>query len=191
MTAGAEYRRLSQSLEQAGVIVTLPELHGGMCGAMCIGGRPASGEWLEDYVHDLALDDAAAERVDAELDQVELTTWKQLSEDDFEFEPLLPDDDAPLEEQVAALAAWCHGFLAGLGGAGLQLSTRDLDEGGVREIVADFAEISRAGLSEEERADRDEAGFALAELKEYVRVGAQLVFEAFAEERRPPAREIH
>lgn len=191
MTAGAEYRRLSESLERAGIVVALPELHGGMCGAMCMGGRPASGEWLEDYVHDLALDDVSAERVDAELDEVELVTWKQLSEREFDFEPLLPDDEAPLEEQVAALAAWCHGFISGLGGAGLQFSARDAERGGVQEIVADFAEISRAGLSEEEQSDQDEAGFALAELKEYVRVGAQLVFEAFAEERPVPEQEIH
>ncbi|HEY8519769.1 MAG TPA: UPF0149 family protein [Gammaproteobacteria bacterium] len=187
----ADYRTLRDSLERAGVLLALPELHGGMCGAMCIGGREASNAWLEDCVRGVGVDGPTAERISEQLDDVELATWQQLSGSEMQFEPLLPDDDAPLEEQVEALAAWCQGFLAGLGGAGLRLERGQGTQGEVEEIVADFAEISRAGVTGEERGNLDEAGFALAELKEYVRVGAQIVFDAFADRRSSPSQEIH
>ena len=38
-----------------------------------------------------------------------------LADRELEFAPLLPDDDAPLDEQVQALALWCQGFLSGVG----------------------------------------------------------------------------
>jgi uncharacterized protein YgfB (UPF0149 family) len=59
------------------------------------------------------------------------------------------------------------------------------------EILADFGEISRAGIDEEYEADRDTADFALAELKEYARVSTQIVFESLAERRAAAARDVH
>ena len=38
-----------------------------------------------------------------------------LDDGELKFEPLLPSDDAPLAEQVEALAVWCQGFLSGVG----------------------------------------------------------------------------
>jgi uncharacterized protein YgfB (UPF0149 family) len=68
--------------------------------------------------------------------------------------------------------------LSGLGfGAGTAAESLD---GGLTEILEDFAEISRAGLSGEDREDPDQADFALAQLKEYVRVSVQIVFEELA-----------
>ena len=60
----------------------------------------------------------------------------------------------------------------------------------IAEVVGDFTEISRAGLSEDEAAGRDQADFALAELREYVRAGVQMVFEELAP-RREAAQDKH
>ena len=54
---------------------------------------------------------------------------------DMEFEPLLPDDEAPLEERTAALAQWCQGFLYGLGSGsitGCERAARRGRRGGAR-----------------------------------------------------------
>ena len=59
------------------------------------------------------------------------------------------------------------------------------------EILADFSEISRAGVDDQDDEDRDTADFALAELKEYARVSTQIVFEDFAERRAAAARDVH
>jgi uncharacterized protein YgfB (UPF0149 family) len=118
------------------------------------------------------------------------------------FEPLLPNDDAPLAEQAQALAAWCQGFLAALGESAPEVAResaprpaaeRDSQEvqANLAEILADFAEISRAGVSDDDAADRDQADFALAELKEYTRMSAQIVFEELRARREALSREVH
>ena len=61
----------------------------------------------------------------------------------------------------------------------------------VAEILSDFAEMSRAGIDDEDVTDRDRADFALAELKEYVRVSVQIVFEQLADRREAAARDAH
>jgi uncharacterized protein YgfB (UPF0149 family) len=189
-----DYDSLRDSLAQAGAVVTLAELHGGVCGALCAGGAPAAAYWLEDCLDDQELD--ATEELGASLASFVAASSRMLEETGFEFEPLLPDDDAPLEEQVQALALWCHGFVTGLGANAPELAASGVrasdsgEAGAIAEVLGDFTEISRAGLSEDEADGRDQADFALAELREYVRAGVQMVFEELAP-RREAARDRH
>ncbi|HZF29008.1 MAG TPA: UPF0149 family protein [Gammaproteobacteria bacterium] len=214
----AEYDALHDSLVHAGVVLALPELHGGICGALCAGGTDAALRWLEQALDDdqSADDDAAsiAPLRDALHELVE-ASFRMLDGESLAFEPLLPNDDALLEEQVQALAEWCQGFLAALGenapevagdggSAKRQRPSERTSEGepaaehdsqgasaDVVEILEDFAEISRAGLTEDEAADRDQADFALAELKEYARVSTQIVFEELRPRRAAQSRDVH
>jgi uncharacterized protein YgfB (UPF0149 family) len=196
------YDALRDSLLHAGAVLPLPELHGGICGALCASGPSAARTWIDEGL----TGDVAAENADAvreSLHELVAASAATLAGTELDFEPLLPADAAPLEEQVAALASWCHGFLGGLGFAAPDLDVRVLERGTdgdtaaaqVAEICADFAEISRAGLTQEEADAADQAGFALAELREYVRVGAQLVYEELAERRARAAatapRDLH
>ena len=188
-----DYDSLRDSLAQAGAVVALAELHGGVCGALCAGGAHAAEHWLEDCLEDQELD--ASDELGASLENVVAASERMLEESEFTFEPLLPDDDASLEEQVQALALWCHGFVTGLGAnapelAGGTRAAKDGDAGTVAEVVGDFTEISRAGLGDDEEAGREEAGFALAELREYLRAGVQMVFEELAP-RREAAQDKH
>jgi uncharacterized protein YgfB (UPF0149 family) len=57
--------------------------------------------------------------------------------------------------------------------------------------LRDFAEISRAGLSDDEAEGRDNPDFALAEIHEYVRVSAQIVFEELTPLRAAAERDVH
>src|SRR5690606_3756028 len=115
------------------------------------------------------------------LHAVELETWRRLNETNMAFEPYLPGDEQPLDAQVRGLASWCHGFLSGLGLGGLTIDGSTDEDGTVAEIANDFAEISRAELGPEDDEDPEQAGFALAELKEYVRVSVQLLFEQYGD----------
>lgn len=173
-----QYESLQRQLEDAGVVTSLAELHGGMCGTMCIGGIAATQRWLDDCLEDWRL--AESERVNSALRGLELDAWRRLTSTDMSFEPLVPGDDQSLEAQVRGLALWCHGFLTGLGFGGVKAGGEGARPSEtVEEIAKDFSEISRAGLSDDEEEEAEEAGFALAELKEYVRVGVQLVFEEY------------
>jgi uncharacterized protein len=189
-----DYDSLRDSLAQAGAVVALAELHGGVCGALCAGGAPAAAHWLKDCLEDQEIDSTA--ELDASFHSLVAVSSLMLEEPDFVFEPLLPDDDAPLDEQVQALALWCHGFVTGLGANAPELAPRRGRAAGtpegeaIAEVVGDFSEISRAALSEDEAEGRDQPDFALAELREYVRAGVQMVFEELAP-RREAARDKH
>lgn len=230
-----EYDALRESLARAGAILALSELHGGICGALCASGPAAAETWLDEGLID---EPEAGPHTDlrSALHDLVTASWEYLSSTTLEFEPLLPEDDAPLDEQVEALAAWCHGFLGGLGFAAPDLGmpgamapdgsplsgndavaplaparvrgsaarAQDGDASGngdgthaaavhLDEICADFVEISRAGLTDDDAADRDRADFALAELREYVRVSVQIAFESLAARRASlgMARDLH
>jgi len=91
----------------------------------------------------------------------------------MEFQPLLPDDEQPLNGRANALALWCTGFLYGLGTG--QISDLEALNGDVGEIVRDFTEISHASGDAAEQDDSNEQAYA--ELVEFIRVAAQVVFE--------------
>lgn len=173
------YESLAEELAQAGVVPSLAELHGGLTGMMCVAGVAAADRWLDQQLEEWS--QSGATPIGEALHAVELDTWRTLNEMNMSFEPLLPGDDQPLDAQVRGLALWCNGFLSGLGLGGLTAEGSQSDEGTVAEIAKDFAEISRAALAPEDEQDPEQAGFALAELKEYVRVSVQLVFEQFGE----------
>jgi uncharacterized protein YgfB (UPF0149 family) len=159
-------------------------------GAVCAGGAVAARRWLSDLLDDEQLAASPAALVD-DLEEVVDTTVKMLDDADLKFEPLLPADDVPLADQVEALAAWCQGFLSGVGSTAPGIAGRSTASDAVGEILRDFAEISRAGLSEDEAEGRGQPDFALAEIHEYVRVSVQIVFEELGPERAAVARDVH
>ena len=97
---------------------------------------------------------------------------KSLSARDFSFKPLLPPDTDPIADRAKAMAQWCHGFGIGLHWNGLVNS--DSLEADAKDAITDlaqFAQVDAAGAR-----SNDES--ALIELEEYLKVVAQLVFEA-------------
>lgn len=181
-----DYDHLRDSLAEAGAVVALAELHGGICGALCAGGAPAAQRWLEDCLDDEDLAGSTADLLEG-LAAVLGASATMLADPEFKFELLLPDDESPLDEQVQALALWCHGFLGGVGMTAPGIARSEA----LAEILRDFAEISRAGLSEDEAAGEDQTAFALAEIHEYVRVSVQIVFEELSSERAVAVRDVH
>ena len=99
-------------------------------------------------------------------------TASELADDAMGFSPLVPSEDQPLPDRARAIAAWCGGFLFGLGrtepGSDAQLPAE------VREFLNDAAEISR--VAAEPADDEDDEG-AYTELVEYIRVGVLLCRE--------------
>jgi uncharacterized protein YgfB (UPF0149 family) len=185
-----DYERLRDSLAAAGAVIAIAEVHGGVCGALCAGGIAAARLWLAESLDDVELD-ASPGAVADDLEELIGTSAKMLEEGELKFEPLLPSDDAPLAEQVDALAAWCHGFLTGVGSTAPAAARGGAEGEALGEILRDFAEISRAGLSDDEAAGQDQPDFALAEIQEYVRVSVQIVFEELDTQRAAAARGVH
>lgn len=185
-----DYDRLRDSLAAAGAVVTLAQLHGGVCGALCTGSTEAASSWLAGLFADEHLG-ATPPELASELDDLVSVSVRMLAGEELEFAPLLPDDDAPLAEQVEAVAAWCQGFLNGIGSAGPAAARVAAEHEAIGEILRDFAEIARAGLSEEEAAGEGQPDFALAEIQGHVRVGVQIVFEELAPLRATSSQDLH
>lgn len=188
-----EYRSLAELLTRSGSPLVLAELHGGLCGVICAGGRDAGASWLSGLLEDCSADAATVSELAGRFESLGTETWQAFNGVALEFAPLLPDDTHSLEQRAEALALWCHGYLSGLVIGGLDLGNgREHLSNELAELIQDLAEISRAGaeLDELENADSGEA--ALTELVEYVRVGAQFVFEELAVDDTPAAqRTLH
>ena len=173
------YEEIRLALASAGAADESAELHGGVCASLCLGGIPAADAWSSAWIEagDSGDDAAARELVQALQDD----SWRAMNAGEFALELVLPDDHAQIGERVASLAAWCHGFVSGLGVSGLSLAEFAPDtRAQLEEIITDFGEISRASTDVE---DVVEAGFQLAAVVEFVRAGVQIVFESVAEQR--------
>lgn len=156
---------LVSALEECGSPVPAGEAHGMLCGLAC-GGLAEPQAWFAQL--GAARDPAPA------CTPLWTATVNALADDDLSFDLPLPDGAAPLNRRVAALGAWCSGFLSGLALAGVREA--DLDDDAA-EALRDLAEIARvdAAVREGEESER-----ALAELDEFVRVGVLLIREALA-----------
>lgn len=172
------YTQLSELLSQSAP-ASAAEWHGAMVGGVVGGARASVDHWLglcfgHEWREHLADEASGLER----LTELEREIQGQLLRDQMEFELALPSDEAPLEERIQALADWCIGFLHGFGLA--FDSSQGLNED-VRQVLADFAEISQAEIGDPIVDESHE--IAYTELNEYVRVAVQSIFEALSPER--------
>ncbi len=184
----ATYVEFEHVLRQARALPEPSEAHGTLAGALCSSRDYGLMEWLREILPDDSPDEAALRT--SVLQNVYDSMVRSLGADS-DFQPLLPDDDAPLAERADALSSWCQGFLYGLGsgttGDPGQVST----EAG--EIIRDLTEITHVGVDAGDETEENEIAFA--EVVEFVRVGVQLLFVELApargEEPVPGATSIH
>lgn len=171
MQQAIQYDELHTLLDGVGYEDDAAGYHGALCGALCV----ARVQDI-DLVQLLAAGgDQLAEpdaRLRAALGGLSEQSLLSLQDDQAGFTPLLPQDDAGLNDRVGALVAWCEGFLFGL-------STRpqlNLKQCSVeaREIIEDFAQFTRASIGGDDDTELEETAYA--ELVEYIRVGAQLIY---------------
>jgi hypothetical protein len=174
-----EYSHVQQLLVQERALADAAEAHGTLAGCLC----GAAGYHFEDWLKEILPEGQASPEHAAALEELYTTTAGALRQPDMEFDLLLPDDEQGLEERTAALAQWCQGFLYGLG-AGAIPAAAELP-GEVGEIVRDFVEITHAAVDSAQDEEANESAYA--ELVEFVRVGAQVLFEELAGARRPVA----
>jgi uncharacterized protein YgfB (UPF0149 family) len=187
MISDIRFKDFEDVLATAGSLADAAEAHGSLCGALC----SMSPYKMQDWVNEILPDGAAlSDESSAMIEKVFTATATSFGEQGMEFEPLLPDDESPLNGRANALALWCTGFLYGLGTG--HISDLEALNGDVGEIVRDFTEISRASGDD---ADADESNEqAYAELVEFIRVAAQVVFEELLPLRRqvyPPQQRLH
>ncbi len=164
---------MQAALEAAGCRWGASEAHGTLLGLACVDAHTPVARWVGEIDRASEAPEGAAHRAMSDLGERALAP---LRGGEFEFSPLLPDDDAGLIDRTGALAQWCQGFLYGLALTGFD-PKRD-GTGDVPEVLADMAEITRAQFGDDQSLEEGEAAYA--ELVEFVRVAVQLVYYELA-----------
>jgi len=188
MESNVDYDHLEASLKRCGANWDAAQSHGLLSGRLAIAGADCGREWMSQVLEGTDPNDALRGECEALLGVLFESTYRQLSERQSEFEPLLPDDNDPTAARAAALAHWCEGFLHGLVSAdhGDALKQR-LSSDPLADMIRDMLQITRAVADEDTHSETDEQAYA--ELVEYLRVAAQLAYEELVEFRQPPAAE--
>lgn len=170
------FPEIARVLETLSATVPPSESHGCLCGALCTTVHYPLERWLDEIVPDM---EEATEGDRRALNLLFADTVSALRGDQMEFEPLLPSDDATLEQRATALAQWCQGFLYGFG-SGRPPKAEELPVN-VEEILRDLTHIGRATVDPGESGEEEEQAYA--EVMEYVRAGVQLIHDELAEAR--------
>jgi uncharacterized protein YgfB (UPF0149 family) len=155
-----DFDELANQLLEQGLETSPAELHGALCGLLAAGAPAEAEAGLSGVAHALEVDlfgELAAQTMD-----LYRTSVMAMEDDEFDFYPLLPDDDQEIEVRTEALSTWCRGFLAGFAQA-----TTGPAGGDSSEIISDLAAIADAEVGED--ADEEELEASYAELVEYLR----------------------
>ncbi len=167
--SAAEYIEIEQVLGHSRALTDVAEAHGTLAGALCAAADYSLEDWLRELYADGQTDSQASER----LGELFVATRGALLDAGMEFAPLLPGDERPIADRATALGQWCQGFLYGLGTSTIP----DVDSlpATASEIVRDLSAITQVGVDADEGDEKNEVAYT--ELVEFVRVGAQLLFD--------------
>ena len=179
-----DYVTCREALERAHATLDVSECHGVLCGLLCATKAFSEERWLGEFLDPVEAGSAEAERCRKTLRSARRETQRQLEGQQFEFEPLLPNDDVSLTQRGEALALWCRGFMYGLAVGGLDDSVATSED--VREVLNDLSEFTRLDVSDlKEGTNALESDYA--ELVEYVRVGVMLIHNELKARQKDPS----
>ena len=152
------YNACNAIIVQCDAELSAAEAHGMATGMLCANEQADSTAWLTELLQN---DRPVPDKDKNLLVRLFEETRRLLASDEFEFDLLLPEEDASLSEQVEALRNWCRGFLFGVGsGAATANWSKE-----VREIFKDITEFTKLDVN----AEGEEDERALVEITEYLR----------------------
>ncbi|MDO9048456.1 MAG: UPF0149 family protein [Methylobacter sp.] len=158
------YQIINAIVVQSDAELSAAQAHGMATGMLCANEQAQSTEWLTElFRHGTP----QADEDRTTLVHLFEDTRNLLVSDEFEFDLLLPGDDALLSEQVEALTYWCQGFLLGVG---FTHAASDLSKE-ASEILKDIVEFTK--LDTEAEGEEDESDFM--EITEYMRSAVLLL----------------
>ena len=179
--AAFDFDELANHLLEQGHDQSPSHLHGCLSGLLAAGAAPEPELGLALLAQALGLD-LYGELADQSM-QLYRVTAAAMEDEEFDFHPLLRDDDEALALRTGALGAWCAGFLAGY-----NRFREDTPGQELAEIPGDIAAISEATMDEE--AGEDESEGSYLEIVEYLRfavLNAYMENREGTEARTPPA----
>ena len=168
-----DFEEIANHLLEQGIDSSPSALHGCLCGLLAAGASKQAEVCLDALSR--ALDLNVYGELAEQVMQLYSVTAAALEDDEFDFHPLLPDDETDIVERTGELAAWCKGFLAGFAHVSVAADkgASALSEDS-SEILKDFAAIAQAGADEQDSEEELEGSYM--ELVEYLRFAALNVY---------------
>ncbi|HQN41778.1 MAG TPA: UPF0149 family protein [Pseudomonadales bacterium] len=161
-TSPPDHDQFDELLYLYQVAAEAAEIDGFFAGQLCVAGRQPASETLRALWRHLDQPAPEAEPLLEQLGSLQARIALAMRAGDFSYQLLLPDDEAPLGDRLAALVAWCQGFIAGLTSNGRLNDARMGDA--LRQMVADVIEISHLDCDECEEGEESERDYmALSE----------------------------
>lgn len=161
----SQYKALDRRLRASSFDGSAAQAHGIACGLVC---RNIKSTGLDSLSSHLSLsDDVSISALESLVEMAE----RDLNQAEFGFDLWLPDSES-IEELSPAMADWCQGFIIALMHDGTEIRTQLSQE--LNESIQDIIEI--AGL-EQIAGDSTEDELALFEIREYLRMATQLIYE--------------
>lgn len=184
-----DYYELEAELGKIQALASPSEAHGILCGQLSGGLKVDGLSWLQQFLPNLGVKREPWEDSRQWFCELRNLTLTELADDQFNFMPILPDDEDPLETRLIALAEWCSGFLAGFGTTGERKKEQFPED--CLMALRDLQQISQVDTDIDEEEMGEAAYF---EVLEYVRMAALMLFTEFALSRDqlvPPDVTIH
>lgn len=160
------YQIINKSLTLVGALMSAAEAHGILCGLLCR--NFDNDKWLKHVLGETSVQDGLATECEQQLLLLKNYTLEQLNSPNFEFMPLVPDEDEAMSERTQALAAWCEGFLFGLGLAGVETLV-----GNEKEFINDLVSISRMSSADDSNENEEH----YMQIIEYIKIGVIGLYE--------------
>lgn len=183
MNRSVSYEEVVGLLQRDEVSIDAAELQGLLVALLSGQSQVTPADWLSAALGEPMTPGYVDQDAEQTLRCLFESTRGQLEQGEFELRLLLPDDDAALASRAEALVHWGSGYLSGLGHLG-RGDFSDWPED-ARDFIQDLAEITKADFVHvDEELDEE----AFAELVEYARIGALLVFETL---RSPGEETVH
>lgn len=174
-----DYDRLAEDFARYDMTPSAAEVQGMLTGLIATG-TPADSDELLTLMSDLAYDSnpmpaGLKQLIQQQAEQVQ----SSLASADMDYQPLLPEDQAPLADRLQALAGWVQSFLVGFGVNQASIANASSD---LREALDDMVEIAKLEFDVEEGNETEKAYFEIAE---YLRVSAMMCFSELGKNQPP------
>jgi uncharacterized protein YgfB (UPF0149 family) len=159
-------------LNQTEVVASPAEIHGMLCGFVCVGPRLNGGFWIDILLKRLSVKPRLMLEPQGAVVGLYDAACRQLGGMQS-FKLLLPGEQYELGKRAEALSLWCEGFLYGLGLGGSFFDEQTSDT--VCEALFCIAEIAKLDISQLKVSNLD--GMAYQEAIEFITLAVPLIYE--------------
>ncbi|WP_333796954.1 UPF0149 family protein [Rheinheimera sp.] len=157
------YDHWTSQLDQHSVMASAAEVQGLIAG-MLSAGIPADAGTILPVLYDFLNDGQALNtHLKGLIEQLIAETAKQLAEEDYSLQLLLPSDDDAMAERLEAMIEWVQAFLVGFA---IQQTDLSLVSPDVREAIDQLTEVTRIDIYTEDDAsdaENEESYFLVLE----------------------------